>query len=463
MPKEKSIYICQQCGYQSPRWLGKCPDCMSWNSFLEEMQKGEAAARGKLGNSSAGRVMPVRFQAIETQSVERYATHIDEFDRVLGGGLVPQSVILFSGEPGIGKSTFLLQICHALEDKKILYISGEESSGQIKQRAERLRIQNKDHLYFLGTVNLIDIDQAIDTIQPEVVIIDSIQTIYHPDLESTPGNVAQVRECASFLFRKAKEQSFILFLIGHVTKDGTIAGPKVLEHLVDVVLHMEGDHRQDLRLLRSKKNRFGNTFELGVFRMTSAGLEQVSDTARFFLERPEFEFSGTALTAIYESRVLFLEVQALAGKTPFGMPQRTVMGFDHRRLSLILAILEKRLGLMLKNYDIFVKVLGGIRVEDPAVDMAVAMSVISSYYDFVIPSDHVFIGELGLGGEFRPVPQIEQRVEEAGRLGFRKIFLPSGYKLKRKSGEVELAYVSSIQKLLQEFRSLVAHPQAGKK
>jgi DNA repair protein RadA/Sms len=397
-----------------------------------------------------------KISSIRTEKYQRIQTGICEFDRVLGGGLVPDSVILFSGEPGIGKSTFILQICDKIAvSKKVLYISGEESPEQIKKRADRLRINTQGDIYFFSSVNLMEIDQAIQKEKPDIVIIDSIQTIYHPDLESAPGNVSQVKECSSFLFRKAKEDGFILLLIGHVTKDGSIAGPKIMEHLVDVVLHFEGSQKDGLRLLRSRKNRFGNTLELGVFSMTSAGLKEISDTAGFFLDTPEQPFSGTAITTIFENRVLFLEIQALVSRTPFGMPQRTVMGFDHRRLSLIVAILEKRLGIMLKNYDIFIKVLGGLKIDDPAVDMAVIMAIISSYYDFVIPHQYLFMGEVGLGGEFRPIHQIDPRLEEAARLKFKKIFIPARHKQPIKQKKFPVVPVGSVNELVQFFRNQI--------
>lgn len=459
MAKSKSIFTCQHCGYQTSRWLGKCPECNQWNTFEEEIvaEKGRYDFKQKKTNSA--QVSLRKISEIRTENHHRVKTGMTEFDRVLGGGFVPDSVVLFSGEPGIGKSTFILQICNKIGNRqKILYISGEESPEQIKKRADRLKVNPSHDIYFISSVNLMEIDEAIQSADPDVVIIDSIQTIYHPDLESAPGNVSQVKECSSFLFRKAKERGFILVLVGHVTKDGAIAGPKILEHLVDVVLHFEGSQKEDLRLLRSRKNRFGNTLELGVFRMTSNGLEEVKNTSGFFLDTPDEPFSGTAITTIYESRVIFLEIQALVSRTPFGMPQRTVMGFDHRRLSLIIAILEKRLGIMLKNYDIFIKVLGGLKIEDPAVDMAVIMAILSSYYDFVIPHQYVFLGEVGLGGEFRPIHQIEPRLEEARRLQFEKIFIPARHRKIPQKDKFPVIPVRSVNDLMQHFReSIVAN------
>ncbi|GAB4176495.1 MAG: DNA repair protein RadA [Calditrichia bacterium] len=459
MAKSKSTFICKNCGYSTSKWLGKCPECGEWNSFEEELVQTDSRHSFKPKKNNTIQLKPL--SELKSEHVTRVETSIEEFDKVLGGGFVNSSVILFSGEPGIGKSTFILQICDSLKQlNKILYISGEESSFQVKKRATRLGLRHLDKLFFQSSVNLEEIDVSIQSVSPDLVIIDSIQTVYHPDLESAPGNVSQVRECASHLFRLAKENNFILVLIGHVTKDGNIAGPKILEHLVDVVLHLEGDHRENLRIIRSRKNRYGNTMEMAVFTMTGTGLQQIKDTSHYFLQSQEFEFSGTSITALYESRVLLMEIQALVSKTPFGMPQRTVMGFDHKRLSLIIAILEKRLNVMLKNHDVFIKMLGGIKIDDPAEDMAVIMSILSSYYDFIVPSDTVYIGEVGLGGEFRSVSQIDQRIQESARLKFKRIFIPSAQaKNKGKSGQIEVIPVKSVQELLIRHKHLITGNQ----
>ena len=390
--------------------------------MIEEIVSHKSNNTNKRNNKS---LEILNLNEVSTQNSKVIVTSLKEFNRVMGGGIVPASVILISGEPGIGKSTFLLQLSNLLAEKNsVLYVSGEESLEQIKTRANRLNTTNAKNIKTLSTVELPDIEFALEQTSPDFVIIDSIQALYHPDLTGAQGNVSQVRECSSRLFRLAKEKGFTLLLVGHVTKEGSIAGPRVLEHLVDVVLYFEGNSKNEYRILRSRKNRFGNTFELAIYKMTSGGLAEVTNTSQLFLEETTVPFSGAAITAAYESQVLFMEVQALINRTSYGMPQRTVIGFDHRRLALILAIIEKRAEIFLKNYDVFVKLTGGLKIEDPAMDMAIVMAVISSFMDKILPSKTLYLGELGLGGEFKTVHQLPARVNDAIKLGFKKIFVP---------------------------------------
>ncbi|MDI6766610.1 MAG: DNA repair protein RadA [Bacteroidota bacterium] len=421
MVKLQSKYVCQKCAYESPRWFGKCPNCNEWNTFVEELSK-KISSR-KAGHSTTIKATPL--SEVEIEDNHRISTNIDEFDRVLGGGIVPGSVILLGGDPGVGKSTIMMQLASHLKDSIVLYLSGEESAKQIKLRAERLHFTTHDTFLVLAETNLDVIFEVIERSEPDVIIVDSIQTMYRPQLESSPGSVGQVRESAAFFTRYAKEKSIPIFLIGHVTKEGVIAGPKVIEHMVDTVLQFEGEQHYAYRILRAMKNRYGSTNEIGVFEMRETGLEEVKNPSDVFLAERSFGTSGSSVVSSIEgTRPILIEVQALVTPTNYGVPQRATTGIDYRRLSLLIAVLEKRLGIMLGQYDIFVNIAGGIRVDEPAVDLGIAASIISSQRDVPIDSQTVLIGEIGLGGEIRSVYQIEKRIQEANKIGFHRVILP---------------------------------------
>lgn len=421
MAKTKTVYICQNCGYQSSKWIGKCSDCGAWNTFVEE----QIAPKAQKKAAAPTRSSPIPLSQIPGEdSLKRISTGSEEFDRVLGGGIFPASVILLAGEPGIGKSTLMLQILLQLQEKgsSALYISGEESLQQIKNRATRLR-KSAGNLLVLAETDVNAIEYHIEQIQPGVVVIDSIQAIYNPDFSGAPGNVGQVRECAARLFQRAKENQFTLFLIGHVTKEGSVAGPKILEHLVDVVIYFEGNTQQH-RIIRAVKNRFGASNELGVFEMFNDGLREVKNVSGLFINPHQKPVTGSSIVCTYEgSRPLLVEVQALVNRSGYGTPQRTVSGFDYRRLALILAILERYCSLNFGIHDVFVKVAGGLRLDDPAIDLGVAAALYSSRQDQPLDTDAVYIGELGLGGEVRPVSFIEPRLREAQKMGFKQAYL----------------------------------------
>lgn len=420
----KLIYSCQSCGYRSPKWMGRCPDCGQWNSLIEEVLRpsGKPGGGSPLGE-------PKTLDAISLDPQTRFRSGIAEFDRTLGGGLVPGSMILIGGEPGIGKSTLVLQAAAGLSaagKMKCLYVSGEESAQQIKLRAERLSIRSED-LYVLAGTCIEHLFERVDALQPDLLIVDSIQTVYSEDLPSSPGSVGQVREVASRLMNWAKRTGTPTFLIGHVTKDGAIAGPKVLEHLVDTVLYIEGDSTHAFRILRSVKNRYGSTNEIGVFEMKDAGLEEVANPSRIFLEERPQAASGSAVIPCLEgTRPVLVEIQALVSQSPLGMPRRTSVGVDHNRLSLLVAVLAKRMGLEMGDQDIFVNVAGGLKVEEPAADLAIVSAMISSFLDRPLDKRMVVFGEIGLAGEIRGVSQPEIRIKEAKKLGFSICLMPRG-------------------------------------
>jgi DNA repair protein RadA/Sms len=421
MMKSKTAFVCQSCGAQSPKWLGRCPDCSSWNSFVEEEAVVRPASRGVSYRE------PVLLHTVESLEQERMKVGMQELDRVLGGGVVRGSVVLVGGDPGIGKSTISLQLCHKLAHagKKILYVSGEESIQQTKMRADRLGAGPLDSFFI---VNVTDLDAVIDAVKkflPDLVVVDSIQVVYSPGLSSSAGSVSQVRECAGILTQLAKQTGISIILIGHVTKEGMIAGPRVLEHIVDTVLYFEGERFSSYRILRAIKNRFGSTNEIGVFEMGARGLEEVGNPSQIFLaERPK-EVSGSAVVPVLEgTRPILIEVQALVSKANFGVTRRKAQGIDYNRLSLLAAVLEKRLALKLFDKDIFVNVVGGMKIDDPAIDLAVCLAVASSIEDKVISFDTVLLGEVGLGSEVRSVANIALRVNEAQKLGFKKCILP---------------------------------------
>jgi len=422
MAKIQSKYVCQRCAYESPRWLGKCPNCSEWNSLVEELVRNVTLKKGGRGTSHVS-VLPL--DQVDTQEDQRIPTGIEEFDRVLGGGIVRGSVVLLGGDPGVGKSTLMMQLASSLKGQRVLYVSGEESPKQIKLRAERLMMLKDDSFFVLAETDIDQITAAVVDSSPDVLIVDSIQTMYRPQFESSPGSVGQVRECTALFTRLAKEKSVSVFLIGHVTKEGLIAGPKVVEHMADTVLQFEGERQYAYRILRAMKNRFGSTNEIGVFEMREDGLHEVKNPSEVFLSQRLYGASGSTVVASIEgTRPILIEVQALVTATSYGVPQRTTTGFDYRRLNLLLAVLEKRLGILLGQQDVFVNVAGGIRVDEPAVDLGIAVSIISSLRDVPVDSQTVAVGEIGLSGEVRAVHQIEKRVQESAKLGFQRIVVP---------------------------------------
>lgn len=444
--KSKSVYICSECGFESAKWYGKCPGCGQWNCMNEEIK--EIASKKSAGVYAHSVTQPVAINEISTTDEERYHTGLTELDRVLGGGIVKGSLILISGEPGIGKSTILLQICEYLGRKlKILYVSGEESSRQIKLRAARLGVQSSN-LYILTETDIQYVIEQIRANQPDLVMIDSIQTMNFTDLNSSPGSVTQVRECTSAVMRAIKALEIPTILVGHVNKDGAIAGPKVLEHIVDAVLYFEGDRQMSYRILRAVKNRYGSTNEIGVFDMGDNGLQQVDNPSLALLSGRPTQVSGTCVTCVIEgSRPILAEIQGLATTTGFGNPRRMSTGFDYNRMSLLLAVLEKRAGYYFSNLDAYVNVVGGLRLDEPASDLAVAMSLVSSLKDVPISDDTIVFGEIGLAGEIRSVTHIDARISEAARLGFQKCVLPfhSLKQVNSKHDEIKLIGVKNVR------------------
>lgn len=428
MVKVKTQYTCQSCGYTSPRYLGRCPNCGAWNSMLEEIQatsvsKAKAQPRKNLAGST---VKPQLINEISAKQTIRVETKLAELNRVLGGGIVPGSLVLIGGDPGIGKSTLLLQVSGQLaqEKRRVLYVSGEESATQIKLRAQRLALEGTE-FYLYPETDMNSIKQSIADLKPEYVVIDSVQTMQEPEMDSAVGSVAQIREVTADLMQIAKTNGITIFVVGHVTKGGAIAGPKILEHMVDTVLYFEGDQHRTYRILRAVKNRFGSTNEIGIFEMREGGLVEVANPSQVFLEERLKGATGSAVVASLEgTRPILVEVQALVTPTAFGNAKRTTTGLDHNRVSLIMAVLEKRAGLLLQNQDAYLKAAGGVKLDEPAIDLALAISLVSSYRDFETDPSDCFIGELGLTGEIRRVTHIEQRVSEAAKLGFKRVFVP---------------------------------------
>jgi DNA repair protein RadA/Sms len=422
MAKTKTLFFCQNCGVESPKWIGRCPSCKEWNTYVEEKVSGTGK---KSSGGSRTKSVPELISQISSESEPRIRTHSEEFNRILGGGIVPGSVILLGGEPGIGKSTLALQVAMHTPSLRTLYISGEESNRQIKLRADRIGGDNGS-CYILCETNLEAIYSQLQNIDPDVVIIDSVQTLQSDTIESPAGSVSQIRECAAGLLRYAKESATPVILIGHITKEGGLAGPKLLEHIVDVVLQFEGDHNHLYRILRSLKNRFGSTSEIGLYEMQSKGMREVTNPSELLITRHEEDISGVAIAATVDGmRPFLIEIQALVSSAAYGTPQRSSTGFDLRRLNMLLAVLEKRAGFRLAAKDVFLNIAGGLKVTDPAIDLAVIGAILSSDTDLAIMQDICFAGEVGLSGEIRPVGRLEQRIGEAEKMGFKKMIVSS--------------------------------------
>lgn len=454
MAKTKTTFFCQNCGAQSLKWLGKCSSCGEWNTFVEEIVQKEESGRGtwKQAATKEKRVSaPRRLKEINFEEQPRLVTDDMELDRVLGGGIVPGSLVLIGGEPGIGKSTLMLQIALMLNQTKVLYVSGEESESQIKMRAERMPLDS-DNCFVLSETNTQAIFQQIEQLNPDILVIDSIQTLHSKHVESAAGSVSQVRECTAELMKFAKETGTPVFLVGHITKDGAIAGPKVLEHMVDTVLQFEGDRHLSYRILRTSKNRFGSTHELGIYEMRTEGLRPVANPSEILLTQREELLNGVAIGAMMEgNRPLLIEIQSLVSPATYGTPQRSSTGHDAKRLNMLLAVLEKRGGMRLGQQDVFLNVAGGLRVDDPALDLAVCASLISSYEDTPVPADLCFAGEVGLGGEVRAVHRIENRIAEAEKLGFKRIMV-SKYAVKGldvNKYKIKVIQVSKLEEMYQ--------------
>ncbi len=426
MAKVKTVYTCQNCGSQSPKWVGRCNNCGEWNTYVEEVQLKET--KNPLPSRTASGAQPQKLAEVGEEHIQRIDCHNTELNRVLGGGLVPGSLVLVGGEPGIGKSTLVLQVALDLFGKKILYVSGEESIQQIKIRANRLKREN-ENCFFLSETSLENIITHCEQLEPELLIIDSIQTVTTAHIESSPGTVSQIRECTNGILKFAKERRIPVILIGHITKEGSLAGPKVLEHMVDTVLQFEGENQYLYRILRAIKNRFGSTSELGIFEMTNEGMREVANPSELLINADHEGLSGTAISASIEgNRPLLIEIQSLVSTAAYGTPQRSSTGFDLRRLNMLLAVLEKRAGFKLAAKDVFLNIAGGIKVDDPAIDLAVISAILSSNFDMPIDKKLSFAGEVGLSGEIRAVNRLEQRIAEAEKLGMQKIFIPKNGK-----------------------------------
>lgn len=451
MAKVRSAYFCQNCGYETPKWLGKCPSCAEWNTFVEEVIEKNIPSVVAFSTSSRN-AKPQTLQSIEKQEHERVYLKDAELNRVLGGGLVPGSLILFGGEPGIGKSTLLLQLAVAETELRVLYVSGEESEQQIKMRAERVGTLNQQ-CYILTETNIQNIFKQAEETNPELLVIDSIQTLYSTQIESSPGSISQVRECTAQLLRYAKQTGVPVFLIGHITKEGSLAGPKVLEHMVDAVLQFEGDRNHVYRLLRSMKNRFGSTNELGIYEMIGTGLRQVENPSEILITNTDNSLSGISIAATLEGiRPMLIEVQALVSTAAYGTPQRSSTGFDSKRLNMLLAVMEKRCGFKLGAKDVFLNIAGGIKVDDPAIDLAVVAAVLSSNVDLPIDNKTALSAEVGLSGEVRPVNRIDQRISEAEKLGFERIILSKYCKgIEQKNYKIKLVPCGKLDEVVKEL------------
>ncbi|MDX2415080.1 MAG: DNA repair protein RadA [Bacteroidales bacterium] len=449
MAKSKSIYLCRNCGAESPKWIGRCPSCGEWNTYIEEIS---VKKNPKASSFERAPSLPEAIGDITSSQNRRISTGHKEVDRILGGGLVPGSLLLFGGEPGVGKSTLALQLAMKMEQHKVLYVSGEESGEQIKLRSERLKESN-ELCFIYSETSLENIISQTEHIKPSLLIIDSIQTISTAAIDSSAGSITQVRECAAMLLKYAKQTGTPIMLIGHITKDGTLAGPKILEHIVDVVLQFEGDNKFIYRILRAVKNRFGSTNELGIFEMLSSGLREVANPSEMFINQHSEELSGIAIAATIDGiRPFMIETQSLVSSAVYGTPQRSSTGFDIRRLNMLLAVLEKRAGFKLAIKDVFLNIAGGIKVSDPAIDLSVISAVLSSNLDIPISKHTCFAGETGLSGEIRPVSHIDQRIKEAAKLGFERIFI-SKYNRKADIGSTSLEIIETgkVEQLVRQL------------
>ena len=457
LKNKKTVYFCQECGYESAKWMGQCPGCKSWNTFVEETVSTKKPSSSGAMKSSEKRQEPVILKDISLSEDERQTTQIGELDRVLGGGIVPGSLVLVGGDPGIGKSTLLLQVCRNLSSQgvSVLYISGEESLRQIKLRADRLGTFN-DKLKLLCETNLENIREIIERTKPDVAVVDSIQTMFHEDISSAPGSVSQVRESTNVLMQIAKGMGVSIFIVGHVTKEGNVAGPRVLEHMVDTVLYFEGDRHASYRILRAVKNRFGSTNEIGVFEMQNSGLEEVKNPSEFLLNgRPENASGSVVACSMEGTRPILVEIQALVCQSNFGIPRRTAVGTDFNRVNLLMAVLEKKAGVHLAASDAYVNIAGGMKMTEPAIDLGICLAIISSAKEIVIPDSVMAFGEIGLSGEVRAVSMAGQRVQEAKKLGFETVILP---KVNRTATEsikgIKLVYVAGIRDAISFIREL---------
>ena len=447
MSKVKTAFYCQNCGTQHAKWQGQCNSCKKWNTLTEEViEKGDNKS-WKSENKSRVVSKPIKVQEIEISSESRIDTHDAELNRVLGGGIIPGALMLLGGEPGIGKSTLLLQIAMTI-GHKVLYVSGEESQQQIKIRADRMNTSS-ENCYILSETKTQHIFSQIESLEPQLVIIDSVQTLHTDYIDSGPGSISQIKECTAEFIRLAKETHVPVFLVGHITKDGQIAGPKILEHMVDVVLHFEGDRNHIYRILRTQKNRFGATSEIGIYEMQSQGLRAVSNPSELLISEKDEKLSGHAIAATIEGiRPLMIEIQALVSTAVYGTPQRTTTGYNTKRLNMLLAVLEKRAGFALGTKDVFINITGGITIADPAIDLAVIVAILSSYHDTDVPDNFCFAAEVGLSGEIRPVPKTEQRVQEAAKLGFNTIVISKFAKIGKPNGSINVLAVSKIEALV---------------
>ena len=446
MAKLKTVFYCQNCGNHYPKWMGQCSSCKEWNTLIEEViQNPKKAAIGLSKKQASSK--PTKIQDIDNSDNPRLNSKDEELNRVLGGGIVPGSLILIGGEPGIGKSTLLLQISLFL-NITVLYVSGEESKQQIKRRANRINSKSKS-CFILNETNVESIILHINSIEPELIIIDSIQTLQTDRIESSPGSVSQIKESASHFLKYAKKTNLPIIMVGHITKDGGIAGPKILEHMVDVVLHFEGDRNHVYRILRTKKNRYGATSEIGIYEMQSHGLKAVNNPSELLISEKDEKLSGHAIAATIEGvRPLMIEIQALVSSAVYGTPQRTSTGYNTKRLNMLLAVLEKRAGFTLGSKDVFINITGGISIDDPAIDLAVIVSILSSHHDIEVSEKYCFAAEIGLSGEIRPVPKVEQRIQEAAKLGYQTIFISKFSKIDSHNLPVKVIPISKIQDLI---------------